>query len=86
MYAFVLFIRTRKRAQWFSAAILVGLALFPMRWIYDLLLGILVPAEAQQMGRLPAASVGIALLAPWGLALFPDTLRWPTLVVGLPLA
>lgn len=86
IYAFLLFIRTRKRAQWFSAAILVGLALFPMRWIYDLLLGILVPTEAKQMGRLQTASVGIALLAPWGLALFPDTLRWPTLVVGLPLA
>jgi len=55
IYAFILFIRTHNRAQWFSAAILVGLALFRMRWIYDLLLGILVPAEAKQMGRLPAA-------------------------------
>ena len=57
-----------------------------MRWIYDLLLGILVPAEAKQMGRLPAASVGIALLAPWGLAMFPKPVRWPALVIGLPLA
>ena len=48
IYAFLLFIRTRNRAIWFSAAILVGLALFPMRWIYDLLLGILVPAEANR--------------------------------------
>ena len=86
IYAFLLFIRTRDRAQWFSATILVGLALFPMRWIYDLLLGILVPAEAKKMGRLPSASVGIALLAPWWLALFPDPLRWSMLVVGLPLA
>ena len=86
IYALFLFIRRRDRVRWFSAAILVGLALFPMRWIYDLLLGILVPAEAKQLGRLPAACVGIALLAPWGLALFPETLRWPAMVIGLPLA
>ena len=86
VYAFTLYIRTRKSAQWFSAAILVGLALFPMRWIYDLLLGILVPVEAKQMGRLCYASIGIALLAPWGLALFPEPLRWPAMVIGLPLA
>ena len=86
IYAFIQYLRTRQRAQWFSAAILVGLALFPMRWIYDLLLGILVPAEARQMGRLATASVGIALLASWGLAFFPEPLRWPALVIGLPLA
>ncbi len=86
VYAFLLFLHRRDRAQWFSAAILAGLALFPMRWIYDLLLGILIPAEAKQMGRLPAGIVGIALLAPWGLALFPETLRWSALVIGLPLA
>jgi hypothetical protein len=85
IYAFIQYLRTRQRAQWFSAAILVGLALFPMRWIYDLLLGILVPAEARPMGRLATISVGIALLAPWGLALFPQALRWPALVIGLPL-
>jgi len=86
VYALIVFIRTRNRAQWFSAAILVGLALFPMRWIYDLLLGLLVPAESKQVGGLPAASIGIALLAPWGLALFPEPQRWPALVIGLPLA
>jgi hypothetical protein len=48
IYAVILFIRTRNRAQWFSAAILVGLALSPMRLIYDLLLGILVPQEAKK--------------------------------------
>ncbi|MBE3039807.1 MAG: DUF2029 domain-containing protein [Chloroflexi bacterium] len=85
-YAFIYFLRTRNRTQWFSAAILAGLALFPMRWIYDLLLGILVPAEAEQMSRLSAASVVIALLAPWGLALFPEPLRWSAQVIGLPLA
>jgi hypothetical protein len=86
VYAFLLYIRKRRHAEWFSAAILVGLALFPMRWIYDLLLGILVPAEAKQMGRLQSALVATALLAPWGLALFPEAQRWPALVIGLPLA
>jgi hypothetical protein len=85
VYAFILFLRTQNRTQWFSATILIGIALFPMRWIYDLLLGILVPAEAEQMSRLPAASVVIALLAPWGLALFPEPLRWSAQVIGLPL-
>ena len=84
--AFILFLRKRDRAQWFSAAILVGLALFPMRWVYDLLLGILVPAEARQMSRPAAICTAIALLAPWGLALFPEPVRWPALVIGLPLA
>jgi uncharacterized protein (DUF486 family) len=86
VFAFIRFLRRRKRAQWFSAAVLAGMALFPMRWIYDLLLGILVAAETEQMGRLPAASLVIALLAPWGLALFPEPLRWPAQVIGLPLA
>lgn len=85
IFAFGVFLRSRLRAQWFSAAILVGLALFPMRWIYDLLLGILVPAEALHMDRLATASLGLALLAPWGLALFPEPLRWPAQVIGLPL-
>lgn len=83
--AFILFLRKRLRAQWFSAAILAGLALFPMRWIYDLLLGILVPAEAQDISPLATASIVIALMAPWGLALFPEPLRWPAQVIGLPL-
>ena len=83
--AFIQFLRTRSHTSWFSGIILAGLALFPMRWIYDLLLGILVPAEMQKLGRLASASVSLAVLAPWGLALFPEPLRWPALVIGLPL-
>jgi hypothetical protein len=83
---FIIFLRTRNRVQWFSGSILLGMALFPMRWIYDLQLGILVPAEAGPLRGVPAASVVVALLAPWGLALFPETLRWPAQVIGLPLA
>jgi hypothetical protein len=84
--AFIRFLHTRNRTQWFSAAILAGMALFPMRWIYDLLLGILIPAESEQIKGSPAAALVIALLAPWGLALFPEPMRWPAQVIGLPLA
>jgi hypothetical protein len=85
-YSFLNYLRTHNRPQWFSAAVLAGLALFPMRWIYDLLLGMLVPIEAEQMSRLSAACVVIALFAPWGLALLPEPLRWSAQVIGLPLA
>lgn len=86
VYAFIFFLRTRNRLPWFSASILAGLALIPMRWIYDLLLGILVPAEAERLSGLQAASIVLALLAPWGLALLPEPLRWSVQVIGLPLA
>jgi hypothetical protein len=85
VYAFIRLWRKHGREQWFSAMVLAGTALFPMRWIYDLLLGILVPAEAIGMTGFLAASVVAALLAPWGLAWLPADLRWPTLVVGLPI-
>jgi hypothetical protein len=85
-FAFFVFLGSHKRMQWFSASILAGLALLPMRWIYDLQLGLLVPAEAAPLHGLPALSVVVALLAPWGLALLPEPLRWPAQVIGLPLA
>jgi hypothetical protein len=85
IFAFIRFLRTRERTQWFSAAILLGMALFPMRWIYDLLLGILIPGEMKKIGGLTAAFIVVALLAPWGMALLPEQYRWPTLVVGIPL-
>jgi len=86
VYAFIWFVRTRNRTQWFSAAVLTGLALLPMRWIYDLQLGILVSAESGQMSNLTSACVVIALLAPWGLSFFPESLRWSAQVIGLPIA
>jgi hypothetical protein len=85
VYAFIRFLRLRKSNEWFSAVIVIGLALFPMRWIYDLMLGILVPAAAGRMGRLAAVSVVLALLAPWGLALFPGSSRQMAQVIVLPL-
>ena len=86
VYAFIILRRTRNQPQWFSATVLAGLALFPMRWIYDLLLGILVPAEARDLRGGLAISVVIALVVPWGLTLFQPSLRWSAYVVGLPLA
>jgi len=59
VYAFITFLRRRDPARWFSATVLAGLALFPMRWIYDLLLGILVPAEAENIkGRIISINRG----------------------------
>lgn len=86
VYAFIMLWRKRDQPQWFSATILAGLALFPMRWVYDLLLGILVPLEARGISRSLGASIALALLAPWGLALFPASTRWSALVIGLPIA
>jgi hypothetical protein len=85
IYAFTILCHKHNQAMWFSTTVLAGLALFPMRWIYDLLLGILVPAEAQNIKGLFAVVVVVALIAPWGLALFPPELRWNAQVVGLPL-
>jgi hypothetical protein len=86
IFGFILFLRTRNRVQWFSVSLLVGLAFFPMRWIYDLQLGLLVPAKVNKFTSLSTASVVIALLAPWGFAFLPESIRWPALVIGLPLA
>jgi hypothetical protein len=66
VYAFIVLRHTRNQPQWFSATVLTGLALFPMRWIYDLLLGILIPAEATDLKGGLAISVVIALVVPWG--------------------
>jgi hypothetical protein len=86
VYASIKFLRSRKRTQWFSAAILAGLALFPMRWIYDLLLGILIPAEEEKLSHLSSVCIVIALLAPWVLAIFPEPWRWSAQVIGIPLS
>lgn len=85
IFAFIRFVRANRHAVWFSATILIGLALFPMRWIYDLLLGILVPAEMENLRGSSAVIVGLALIAPWLLAFFPENLRWQAEVIGVPL-
>ncbi len=78
-------LRRSDMEQWFPVSILVGLALSPMRWIYDLLLGIMVPVEARGIKGLLSFVTVLALLMPWGLAFLPLSLRWNTQVVILPL-
>jgi hypothetical protein len=46
----------------------------------------LVPANITKINKMATASMGVALLAPWLLAFFPDPLRWTAEVIGLPLA
>ncbi len=75
----------RKREYWFSAVILAGIALTPMRWIYDLFLGILILTERRNFSLPQSVMAGVATLSPWVLVLVPETMRWNTAVVGLPL-
>ncbi len=71
---------------WFPAFVLAGMALTPMRWIYDLFVGVLLLAEytAPPAGWRDGL-VGVALLAPWLGVFLPAAWRWPALLIGLPL-
>src|SRR5258706_1919433 len=84
-YAFIVSRSQNDRQYWLSATILVGIALFPMRWIYDLFLGILIPSEEKNLASISAICTGIAVLAPWILVVFPEDIRWNAAVIGLPL-
>ena len=75
----------RNRAHWFSAAILVGIAITPMRWIYDLFLSILILADGKRFTPWRSLFAGIAVLSPWLLVLVPLPMRWNVAVLGLPL-
>lgn len=70
---------------WFPAAVLAGIALTPMRWIYDLFLGILILAEKRSLSLVQSLLVCTAVLSPWVLVMFPETTRWNVAVVGIPL-
>jgi hypothetical protein len=85
VYAFFDSWRRKQRDFWCSAVILSGAALFPMRWIYDLYLLILIPSEEKKLSKVSGILVGIAVMAPWCLVVLPENLRWPLIVVGLPL-
>jgi hypothetical protein len=75
----------RNRSFWFPASILAGIALTPMRWIYDLFLAILVLVERRSFSPLLSWVTGAAVLSPWLLVLVPDPHRWKIAVLGLPL-
>jgi len=75
----------RNNTFWFPAAVLAGIALTPMRWIYDLFLGVLILAEKRNLLPIQSLLVGIAVLSPWSLVIFPEATRWNVAVVGIPL-
>jgi len=75
----------KEHDYWFSAVVLLGIALTPMRWIYDLFLGILILAEGKNLSRFQSLMAGVAIISPWALVLVPKTIRWNVAVIGLPL-
>ncbi len=85
VFAFIISLRRRDRTPWLSASVLAGIALFPMRWIYDLLFGILIALEEKDVRGAKAISLAAALLAPWLFALLPREIRWQAEVTGMPL-
>jgi len=70
---------------WFSATILAGMGLTPMRWIYDLFVGILIPDNNPKSSVLARLSLGLAVLSPWSLLLIAERIRGECAVIGLPL-
>ena len=73
------------RDHWFAAFVLGGIALTPMRWIYDLFLGILILTSKRDFTPQEAALAGLAILSPWVLIFVPEAARWNTAVIGIPL-
>ena len=70
--------------DWFSAVVLAGIAFTPMRWIYDLFLGILIPAGQLKDSRMNRYVLSLAVLFPWILIFLDETLRGKFAVVALP--
>jgi hypothetical protein len=75
----------KNRDYWFPALILLGVAITPMRWIYDLFLCILVLTSTKKLSRFELPAVGLAIFSPWLLAVIPEETRWIAAIIGLPL-
>lgn len=71
--------------HWFASAILLGIALTPMRWIYDLFLGILIFARGRISSTYQFLIIIIAIFSPWYLVFVPEIIRWNVAVVCFPL-
>ena len=78
------FIKSRLFHPWISSSIIVGMALMPMRWIYDLAAGFLTLGDIRQPRGWTAVLVGLALLLPWMVTIFPEPARWNAMLVGMP--
>jgi hypothetical protein len=85
IFALVFSLHSRQRSTWLSATVLAGIALFPMHWIYDLFLGILIPLEERNFSCFQKVSVTIAMVASWGLVIIPQPARWDVALIGFPL-
>jgi hypothetical protein len=85
IYALVCYLKSHTSQPWFSAGILLGMALLPMRWIYDLALGFLILPEIKQPRNWFAVLVIIVLCLPWMLSIFPEPGRWQAMVVIIPI-
>jgi hypothetical protein len=77
--------RRKDRRFWLSATALAGIAFFPMRWIYDLFLGILIPADEKTLSTPQVVSVAMAIVSPWVLVAFPEPTRWDVAIIAIPL-
>ncbi len=75
IYAVRISINKNDGNLWMSAFILAGIAFFPMRWIYDLFLGILIPSQEKNLSTLSLLSVSLALISPWSLIMLPESSR-----------
>jgi hypothetical protein len=85
VYSFVIARRQRDRNFWLSTTFLLGIALTPMRWIYDLYMGVLIPPEKVSLSKVQSLFLALAVAAPWVLIFVPDTGRWNTAVLLMPI-
>jgi hypothetical protein len=85
VYSFVIARRQRDRNFWLSTTFLLGIALTPMRWIYDLYMGVLIPPEKVSLSKTQSLLLALALASPWVLIFVPDTSRWNTAVLLMPI-
>lgn len=75
----------RNSDDWFFASILVGVGLTPMRWIYDLFLGIIILSSKRVFLPHQIVLVGVSIFLPWSLVLVPETIRWNVAILGFPI-
>lgn len=86
IFIFSVYLSTRNnRDYWFLSAVLMGISLTPMRWIYDLFLGILILTGRKNPSTIQSIMIGIAILLPWVLVLAPESSRWEAAIIGIPL-
>jgi hypothetical protein len=84
IYSFAVARRQNDRDFWLSTTFLLGIALFAMRWIYDLYLGILVPPQKVSQSRVQSILLALAVAAPWVLIFIPESGRWNTAILLIP--